>query len=275
MAQQQRVALVTGGGRGIGREMVLGLLRQGFAVAAVDRDAAPLAELARTANAGAGLLTLARDLAAATTCAETIATVRAQLGPVAVLVNNAGMGQGSIRPDNWQRPIRFWEVTPEDWRRFAAVNVEAMHALSRAAVPEMLARGWGRIINVTTSLGTMLRGGYVPYGPTKAAAEALTGVMAEDLEGSGVTANVLVPGGVTNTSLVPDAAGFDRAAMLQPGIMVPPLLWLASTAANAVNGRRFLAARWNPALPPAEAAAQAGAAVGWKDIATLPIVPQA
>ena len=120
----------------------------------------------------------------------------------------------------------------------------------------------------------MLRGGYVPYGPTEAAAEALTGVMAEDLEGSGVTANVLVPGGVTNTSLVPDDSGFDRAAMLQPPIMVPPLLWLVSAAADAVNGRRFLAAHWDPALPPAEAAAKAGAPVGWKAIATLPIEPR-
>ncbi len=273
MARQRRVALVTGGGRGIGREMVLGLLGAGYAVAAVDRDAAPLAELTTLAGPGAPLLTLARDLASPTVCAEAVATARQQLGPIAVLVNNAGIGQGSVRPDNWQRPIRFWEVSPEDWRRFAAVNVEAIHSMARAAVPDMLAARWGRIINVTTSLGTMLRGGYVPYGPTKAAAEALTGVMAEDLEGSGVTANVLVPGGVTNTTLVPQDAGFDRAAMLQPAIMVPPLLWLASVAADAVNGQRFLAVRWNAALPPAEAATLAGAPVGWKSIATLPVVP--
>ena len=120
----------------------------------------------------------------------------------------------------------------------------------------------------------MLRGGYVPYGPTKASAEALTGVMAEDLAGTGVTANVLVPGGVTNTALVPDAAGFDRDAMLQAAIMVPPLLWLVSDAADAVNGRRFLAAHWNANLRPEQAAEQAGAPVGWKSIATLPIVPR-
>jgi NAD(P)-dependent dehydrogenase (short-subunit alcohol dehydrogenase family) len=274
MAKQQQVALVTGGGRGIGRAMVLGLLQHGFHVAAVDRDEAPLAELAALAGPGAALLTLARDIARPETCAAVVASVRERLGGICVLVNNAGVGQGSIRPDNWRRPIRFWEVSPEDWRRFAAVNVEAIHTLSSAAVPDMLAAKWGRIINVTTSLGTMLRGGYVPYGPTKASAEALTGVMAEDLAGTGVTANVLVPGGVTNTTLVPDDAGFDRAAMLQPAIMVPPLLWLVSAAADVVNGQRFLAAGWDSALPVAEAATQAGAPVGWKSIATLPIVPR-
>jgi NAD(P)-dependent dehydrogenase (short-subunit alcohol dehydrogenase family) len=274
LSTQQRVAIVTGGGRGIGRAIVLGLLRAGFAVAAVDRDRAPLDELAAEADGRAALLALPADISTAEACANVVATVREQLGPVAVLVNNAGIGQGSIRQDNWAKPIRFWEVSPEDWRRFAAVNVEAIHALSRAAVADMLARRWGRIINVTTSLGTMLRGGYVPYGPTKASAEALTGVMAEDLAGSGVTANVLVPGGVTNTALVPDAAGFDREAMLQPAIMVPPLLWLVSDAADAVNGRRFLAAHWNANLPSAQAAEQAGAPVGWKSIATLPIVPR-
>ncbi len=267
------VAIVTGGGRGIGRAIGLGLLQAGFQLAAVDRDAAPLAELAQVAGPAAPLLTLARDLSDAATCAAVVQQVRASLGPIAVLVNNAGIGQGSIRPDNWRNPIRFWDVSPADWRRFAAVNVEAMHALSAAAVPDMMAQRWGRIVNVTTSLGTMLRGGYVPYGPTKAAAEALTGVMAEDLEGSGVTANVLVPGGVTNTTLVPDAAGFDRAAMLQPDIMVPPLLWLVSRAADGVTGRRFLAVKWDAALPPAEAAARAGAPVGWKDIAVLPVTP--
>ncbi len=273
MADLRRVAIVTGGGRGMGREMALGLLRAGFAVAAVDRDAAPLEEVAATAGAEAALMTLAVDLAQAGACAETAARVLERFGRIDVLVNNAGVGQGSIRPDNWRRPIRFWEVSPEDWRRFVAVNVEAIHALSRAAAPDMMSRGWGRIVNVTTSLGTMLRGSYVPYGPTKAAAEALTGVMAEDLEGTGVTANVLVPGGVTNTALVPDDAGFDRAAMLQPPIMVPPLLWLVSPAADAVNGRRFIAAHWDTSLPAAEAAAKAGAPVGWKDIAVLPIVP--
>jgi NAD(P)-dependent dehydrogenase (short-subunit alcohol dehydrogenase family) len=138
----------------------------------------------------------------------------------------------------------------------------------------MVAQRWGRIVNITTSLGSMLRRGYTPYGPSKAAAEALTSVMAHDLDGTGVTANVLVPGGVTNTPMIPDASRFDRSKLLQPEVMVPPLLFLAAEESAAVSGQRFLAIDWDPALPPAEAAAKAGAPVAWRGIAAMPVFPR-
>jgi hypothetical protein len=84
---------------------------------------------------------------------------------------------------------------------------------------------------------------------------------------------VLVPGGVTNTPMVPLEAGYDRAEMIQPAVMAPPLNWLVSDAAAGVTGRRFLAVHWDPSLPPEEAAAKAGAAVAWTEIATMPIEP--
>ena len=97
-------------------------------------------------------------------------------------------------------------------------------------------------------------------------------VLAADVEGTGVTSNVLVPGGVTNTPLVGDDAG-DRAKMLQPDIMVPPLLWLVSPAADGVNARRFVAADWDTSLPPAKAAEKAGVPIAWLGIARMPIEP--
>jgi 3-oxoacyl-[acyl-carrier protein] reductase len=84
---------------------------------------------------------------------------------------------------------------------------------------------------------------------------------------------VLVPGGVTNTGMVPLEAGYDRAEMIQPAVMAPPLNWLVSDAAAGVTGRRFLAVHWDPSLPPEAAAAKAGAPVAWTDIATMPIEP--
>jgi NAD(P)-dependent dehydrogenase (short-subunit alcohol dehydrogenase family) len=111
------------------------------------------------------------------------------------------------------------------------------------------------------------------YGASKAAAEAATAVMSGDLAGTGVTANVLVPGGMTDTRIVPDAAVADRSKLLQPEIMVPPLLWLVSDAAANVTGRRFLAAHWDTALPPGAAAEKCGAPIAWKAIATMPIEP--
>jgi NAD(P)-dependent dehydrogenase (short-subunit alcohol dehydrogenase family) len=125
---------------------------------------------------------------------------------------------------------------------------------------------------VTTSLGTMLREGYVLYGASKAAAEAATAVMAADLAGTGVTANVLVPGGMTDTRIVPDAAVADRSRLLRPEIMAPPLLWLVSDAAAGVTGRRFLAAHWDTSLSPAEAP-KMQRADRLEGIATMPIEP--
>jgi NAD(P)-dependent dehydrogenase (short-subunit alcohol dehydrogenase family) len=113
----------------------------------------------------------------------------------------------------------------------------------------------------------MLRKGFTPYGPSKAAAEALTAIMAADLEGSGVTANVLVPGGPTDTAMVPPYAPFERASLLQPSVMVPPLLWLLSDASAGVSGQRFRACYWDPSIDPAEAARAAMAPVAWTTLA--------
>ena len=157
----------------------------------------------------------------------------------------------------------MWEITPDLWRRFVAVHTTAPLALTNAVVPEMARQGWGRIVNITTSLGTMLAAGMPAYGPSKAALEALSAIMAKDLDGTGVTVNVLVPGGVTNTPMISDKAGFERDKLIQPEVMAPPLVWLVSDAAGKVTGRRFLAMHWDPALPSEKAAEKAGAPVAW------------
>src|ERR1700747_191762 len=275
MAETQRVAIVTGAAGGIGRAMVQGRLSAGIRVAGVDRDREPLGALtasAREQRKAAELLTIQTDLTSDSAAEEVTKATRGKFGRIDILVNNAGIGPGAIRPDSWQRPLKFWEITPDQWRRFVAVHTTAPLALTNAVVPEMMRHGWGRIVNVTTSLGTMLNAGSPTYGPSKAALEALSAIMAKDLDGTGVTVNVLVPGGITNTPMV-SASGFDRAQMIQPEVMVPPLLWLVSDAAGKVTDRRFLGVRWDPELPPEQAAEKAGAPVAWTSIATMPITP--
>jgi NAD(P)-dependent dehydrogenase (short-subunit alcohol dehydrogenase family) len=276
MSDTERVAIVTGAAGGIGRALVRGLLGAGIRVAAVDLTGDGLAALvAAVGSAGreTALLTIAADLSRDEAATEIVARTRGHFGRIDILVNNAGIGQATLRAENWQRPIRFWEVSPADWRRFVAVHTTAPLTLAQAVVHDMIAAKWGRIINVTTSLGTMIRSGSPTYGPSKAALEALSAIMASDLAGTSVTVNVLVPGGVTNTAMVPQEAGFDRQQMIQPDIMAPPLVWLVSNAAGEVSGRRFLAAHWDQALPPAEAAERAGAPIAWTSIATMPIEP--
>jgi len=272
MSDKERVAIVTGAGGGIGRELVNGLLAAGIRVAAVDLSEAALAGLAAGAPRDR-LLTIAADLSTDEGAAEAVGQAKGHFGRVDILVNNAGVGQGTLRPANWQEPLKFWEVTAEDWRRFVAVHTTAPLLLAQQVAPDMMDAKWGRIVNVTTSLGTMIRPGSPTYGPSKAALEAFSAIMAKDLDGTGVTVNVLVPGGVTNTPMVPQEAGFDRAAMIQPAVMAPPLVWLVSDEAGDVTGRRFLAVHWDAKLPPRQAAEQAGAPVAWTSIATMPIEP--
>jgi NAD(P)-dependent dehydrogenase (short-subunit alcohol dehydrogenase family) len=276
MSDTQRAAIVTGAAGGIGRALVKGLLGAGIRVAAVDltRDGlAVVAGNAREQGKDAALLTIESDLSRDGAAADIVRQARGRFGAIDILVNNAGIGQATLRPGNWQQPLRFWDITADDWRRFVAVHTTAPLTLTQALVPEMIEKKWGRIVNVTTSLGTMIRNGSPTYGPSKAALEAFSAIMAKDLDGTGVTVNVLVPGGVTNTPMVPQEAGFDRQEMIQPEVMAPPLVWLVSDAAQGVTARRFLAVHWDPALPPAQAAENAGAPVAWTSIATMPIEP--
>jgi NAD(P)-dependent dehydrogenase (short-subunit alcohol dehydrogenase family) len=276
MAGERQVAIVTGAASGIGRAMSLGLLESGINVVAVDREPVWIGELEDEADdreLAGSLHTILADLTDPTSFDGIVSTALRAFGRVDILVNNAGIGQGSIRADQRRNPLRFWEITADQWSRFVAVNATAPVMMARAVVPHMLRAGRGRIITVTTSLGTMLREGYVLYGASKAAAEAATAVMAADLTGTGVTANVLLPGGMTDTRIVPDAVVSDRSRLLRPEIMAPPLLWLVSNAAADVTGRRFLAAHWDTSLPPAAAAEKCGAPIAWKPIATMPIEP--
>jgi NAD(P)-dependent dehydrogenase (short-subunit alcohol dehydrogenase family) len=265
MPTQRQTAIVTGAASGMGRAMALGLSQHGFNVVAVDLNAGGLGTLP------APIKPLAADLSKPDSFETIVGETLKAFGQIDVLVNNAGIGQAAIRGDQRRNPIRFWEVTPEQWNRFVTVNATAPIMLTRAVVPHMLKANSGRIVTVTTSLGTMVREGYLLYGSSKAAAESSMAVLAADLKGTGVTVNVLVPGGVTDTPLVGDAG--DRSKMLRPDIMIPPLLYLVSDEGAAVSGRRFIAADWNTGLPAAKAAEGAGAPIAWLSIARMPIEP--
>ena len=270
MTTKNLAVIVTGAASGIGLAMTLGLMEAGHNVIAVDRNADGLAQLAKQAEGLQGSVHgVTADLAQPDSFAYVTGAALIKFGRIDALVNNAGIGQASVRND--RQPIRFWETTAEQWGRFIAVNAAAPINMARAVLPHMLAAKQGRIITVTTSLGTMVREGFLLYGSSKAAAESAMAVLAADLSGSGVTSNVLVPGGTTDTPLV--GAAQNREKMLRPAIMVPPLLWLLCDEARAVNGKRFIAADWDTSVPPAQAAEKAGAPIAWLSIARMPIEP--
>ncbi len=265
-----RVAIVTGSGRGLGRAMALGLASQGARVVVTDVDADVVTEStefirARHGSQAATAITL--DLAAAGGAQALVSQTIAQLGGLHIVVNNAGVGPQAAGPDIFSKPAKIWDFPPDVWHSTFAVNTHAPFHMICAAVPHLLKQNWGRVINVTTSLDTMLRVGLCAYGASKAANEALSSMLAQDLQGTGVTMNVLVPGGPANTRMIPKEAPLKRADLIQPDVMVVPLQWLVSDAAAAVNGRRFLAAKWDAQCSPEQNVEAAGAPIAWPQLA--------
>jgi 3-oxoacyl-[acyl-carrier protein] reductase len=252
------------------------LIGDGARVVAIDTlpdrlDA--LATKAATIGGEGSFLGLRADITLVEECERVVDAVLTRFSAVHVLVNAAGIGMQTIRANYMKEPVRFWEIDPERWQKLMDVNWKGAFLMARAVTPHLLRQGWGRIVNVTTSLDTMYRGNYTPYGMSKAALEAATVSWSEDLKGSGVTVNVLVPGGPTNTSFIPQGAPFDRAAMVQPEVMAAPIHWLASPASDRVTGCRIVARDWDVRLAPDEAAKAACAPAAWQDVKTKAFWP--
>ncbi len=106
----------------------------------------------------------------------------------------------------------------------------------------MLQAGHGKIVNISVNETTMRRRGFTPYGPSRAATDALSHIMAADLAGTGIDVNLLLPGGATRTGMTPDSAPEDvQAGWLDPAIMGPPICWLASHASDGLTDQRIVA----------------------------------
>jgi NAD(P)-dependent dehydrogenase (short-subunit alcohol dehydrogenase family) len=107
----------------------------------------------------------------------------------------------------------------------------------------------------------------LPYGATKSALESMSAIWATELKDRGITVNVLIPGGPTDTPFIADASGWDRAKMLKPEIMGPPACWLVSDESAGYTGHRIIAAHWDTALSGSANSIKAGRAIGWPELA--------
>jgi len=271
-----KVAIVTGAGRGLGRAMTLGLLDAGARVAGVELDGPALEETqdaAEDRGAGERFTGIVADVTWNDSGPKILRATIERFGRLDILINNAGVNTSLLRREG--HPVgKIWETTPEEFRRVVEVNVVGVFLMTRAVLPTLIAQRWGRIVNVTTSLDTMWRSMMQPYGGSKAANEAMLTALAQELDGTGVTANVLVPGGAADTRLVSKATVPDRSTLIAPEVMVAPLVWLCSNAADGVNGQRFIAMRWDKTLPPDEAAKNAGAPTAWQQLGRQAILPE-
>ncbi len=271
MAKEKRVALVTGGGRGLGQVMATALLQNGYDVILASTDTAALKDAVAKAGDTRGTAKwIAVDLALPGEAERLAEQATALFGRVDILINNAGISINALSRDYFTNPYRFWKSDRAVIERFFAINTIAPLVLSNLLVPGMIERGWGRIVANTTSLDTMLR---IPlYGGSKAALEAESAVMAKDLADTGVTANVLIPGGGTATRMT-DEVGIPRDQLFPDTIMAAPVLFLASDESNGFSGRRLLANRWKTDLPMKEAAALASDPIAWTGFGTAGLHP--
>ena len=267
-----RIALLTGAAGGIGQALSRAFVGAGMRVALCDTSKEGLLRLQDELGVDR-TLSLPMDVSDPASCRDSVDRTIARFGRVDVLVNNAAVGMSMVRVDHMRRVVQIEDITPELWAHFMAVNLSGPFYMTLAAVPGMRARRFGRIINVTTSYFTMLNPGFSPYGPAKSGLEAWSTSLAGELRGSGITVNVVVPGGPTDTPMVPDDGSMERSQLIRPEKMAPPMLHLASDAGGAVTGMRFVAAKWDPSVAIADAIAASGAPAGWPDLARSPVWP--
>ena len=249
-----KTVIVTGAARGLGRFLAIGAAGAGARVIAVAAHASrELAEL-RSASVPGAVLIVEADVTDGLACQRLVDRALSEFGRIDALVNNAAVGMNIVHGPNPRKLPRFWEVSPEMWRKMLVTNVIGPFQLTRLVIPYMLAQRSGRIVNLTTSLRTMVRVGYAPYGPSKAALEAATAIWAKELQGTGVTVNALLPGGAVNTRMISEREGLPREALLQPEIIVAPGLWLIGRSPDSFTGMRVVARNWSTDQPPDEAA---------------------
>src|SRR5436190_9480697 len=233
--------VITGATSGLGAAMAAALTQAGARVMVTSRDQ----DRAESTSTGLGSSAIpcrldVRDERSVAACVD---QARDVWGGIDMLVNNAGIGMRTVNPRFLSEPQPFWDVSPAGFRDVVETKLVGCFLMARAVVPTMLEAGGGRVVNISMNQQTMTRRGFVPYGPAGASVEALSRVMAADLAGSSVTVNILLPGGRgTLTGMVPDDIPSDvRARLLDPAVMGPPIVWLASDQAAGVHDRRIVA----------------------------------
>jgi 3-oxoacyl-[acyl-carrier protein] reductase len=233
MSLSGRVALVTGGARGIGLAIAQRLAAEGARVAIVDLDE-PAAKSAAS-GVGASAIALAADVTRTADVERAVAAAHRQWGRLDIVVNNAGITGGSKLT---------WELTDDDWNQVIACDLTSVFLVSRAAVRLMLAQGSGRIINIASIAGKEGNPTLVPYSTAKAGVIGLTKALAKEVANRGIFVNAVAPA-VIGTDLVKQmsketvdylVAKIPMGRIGRPDEIVALVAWLASDECSFSTG---------------------------------------
>ena len=258
--------IVTGAAGGLGSVMTLALAGAGANVAAFDLESArqymdELLGAARDRQLAARVKPFWCDVRDPASAKDAVEQAARAFGRIDGLANVAGLGP--VYHPGGNKPMKFYEVDLDVWKSRIDTNLTGAFIMAKIVAPRLVAQKRGKIVNVTTSYSTMVRVGLTPYGQSKAGLEAATLIWSRDLADSGVTVNVLVPGGAADTRMVGREVEPDRSKLVKPQVMAAPIQWLMSRDSDGVTGRRFIGNDWDPALDPAEASKKAGAPAAW------------
>ncbi|MEU6357279.1 SDR family NAD(P)-dependent oxidoreductase [Streptomyces sp. NPDC047072] len=235
MSLQGKVAVVTGGARGIGQGIATVLAAKGAAVAVWDLNAEGAEKTAAAINESGGkAIAVGGDAAAADAIAAAAARTRAELGPVTILVNNAGTT--AYQP--------FTDISEDAWDRMMAINLKGPFLVTQELVPDMLAAGWGRIVNISSSSAQTGAPAMAHYAASKGGVIGLTRALAVEYIDKGITVNH-VPPGFIDTPLVRQgpvdveavAAGMPMKRAGTPEDVAHAVAYLASEEASYVTGQ--------------------------------------
>jgi NAD(P)-dependent dehydrogenase (short-subunit alcohol dehydrogenase family) len=270
LTHKDLVAIVTGGNRGLGRVMAEALVAAGAKVLITGRDKIELEST--VAGSDSRIAAIAIDVTADDAPRSIVAAALEAFGGVDILVNNAGITLELLRRLQGGQPPSLMNLTADEFRYLFEVNTVAPFMMSREVIAPMRARGGGRIVNITTSLDTMWRKGMIPYGGTKAANEANSVALAQELLEDHITVNVLTPGGPAATQMI--SSKFDPSSLIPAGVMAAPLLWLTGPETADITATRIVAALWKTDLPPHEACRLASAPAAWQSLGSQARYPE-
>ena len=267
-----KTVIVTGGGRGLGRSITFGLARDGANVcvaAHIEDDIVSVKKEAKNITGGGQIIAILADLRSPEACRQVLDKTMSTFSSIFGLVNSAGLTFTYIAPHRYRRGYseKFFALSDDVVQNVMDTNFVAADRMARLVTPHFIEQGVGRLVNVTTTIETMTKPGSSPYGPSKAALENASEIWVKDLEGTGVTVNILNPGGAANTEgfeVSEDRAIASKAVggMVEPEKMVAPICWLMSDEATSVTGMRYDARDWDETKPPAEEAFRIGRPLG-------------
>lgn len=234
---QGKIAIVTGAGRGIGRAIALELAQEGASVAITARTESQLIEVKQAIEKTEGkVLALVTDVSSPEQVQRLVETTVSTFGPVDILVNNAGI----------RGPVSFLQNVPdEDFLDVFKINVYGTFLCTKAVLPGMIERRWGRVINFSGGgAWTGIRGGG-PYGSSKSAVEGLTRTIAQETQRFGVTCNAIQPGRVDTQSFPLVEQGGAQGEPVGPEHAARCIAWLCTDEAAGVTGLTVNAVQWD------------------------------